>query len=69
MAAADTRNGVHGSAAGIPATMAAPSLHPAWQVFLRFCEQMKHGEIARLKIQDGLPMAAEVTTTKVKFSP
>jgi hypothetical protein len=26
-----------------------------------------HGEIEKLKIQDGLPMTAEVTTRKVKF--
>jgi len=28
-----------------------------------------HGEIEKLKIQDGLPMVAEFTTRKVKFSP
>ena len=43
-------------------------VHPAWELFVRFCEQLGHGEIERLKIQDGLPVLAEVTTKKVKFS-
>jgi len=28
---------------------------------------MQHGEIEKLKIQDGLPVLAELTTKKVKF--
>jgi hypothetical protein len=44
------------------------SLHPAWRAFLRFCAELKHGDIERLKIQDGLPVLAEVTKKKVKFS-
>jgi hypothetical protein len=46
-----------------------PSPHLAWVNLMRYCEQIGHGEIERLKIQDGLPMAAEVTIKKVKFSP
>ena len=46
----------------------AVALHPAWRAFIRYCEQLKHGEIEKLKIQDGLPVLAEVTTQKVKFS-
>jgi len=30
---------------------------------------LQHGEIERLKIQDGLPVLAEVTKKKVKFAP
>ena len=45
----------------------SPSLHPAWRAFLRFCAELKHGDIERLKIQDGLPVLAEVTKKKVKF--
>ncbi len=45
------------------------SLHPAWRAFLRFCLELGHGEIERLKIQDGLPVIAEVTRQKIKFSP
>jgi hypothetical protein len=43
-------------------------LHPAWREFLCFCARLQHGEIERLKIQDGLPVLAEVTTRKVKFT-
>jgi hypothetical protein len=42
-------------------------LHPAWQDFLGYCEQLQFGEIEKLKIQDGLPVLAEVTTKKVRF--
>jgi hypothetical protein len=44
------------------------TLHPAWAAFIKYCERLNHGEIERLKIQDGLPVLAEVTTQKVKFS-
>jgi hypothetical protein len=44
------------------------SVHPAWQRLMRYCAELGHGEIEKLKIQDGLPIAAEVTTRKVKFS-
>ena len=43
-------------------------LHPAWETFIRYCQQLRHGELERLKIQDGLPVLAETITTKVKFS-
>ena len=42
-------------------------LPPAWRLFIRFCTDLKHGEIERLSIQDGLPVLAEVTKKKVKF--
>jgi len=45
------------------------SVHPAWLRLMRYCAELGHGEIEKLKIQDGLPMAAEVTTRKIKFSP
>lgn len=45
------------------------SVHPAWARLIRYCAELGHGEIEKLKIQDGLPMAAEVTTRKIKFSP
>jgi hypothetical protein len=44
------------------------SVHPAWLRLMRYCADLGHGEIEKLKIQDGLPMAAEITTRKVKFS-
>ena len=47
---------------------AAGPLHPAWSAFLRYCQELRHGEIECLKIQDGLPVLAEVTKKKVKFT-
>ena len=47
---------------------ASTGVHPAWQRLMHYCAELGHGEIEKLKIQDGLPMAAEVTTRKVKFS-
>jgi hypothetical protein len=46
----------------------AAELPPAWLEFIRFCVELKHGEIERLSIQDGLPVLAEVTKRKVKFA-
>jgi hypothetical protein len=43
-------------------------LHPAWRAFIRYCAELRHGEIERLCIQDGLPVLAESTTKKVKFT-
>lgn len=34
--------------------LTAPALHPAWLAFIEYCAQLVHGEIERLKIQDGL---------------
>jgi hypothetical protein len=44
-------------------------VHPVWVRLMEYCAELGHGEIEKLKIQDGLPIAAEVTTRKVKFSP
>ena len=43
-------------------------LPPAWLEFIRYCRELRHGEIERLSIQDGLPVLAEVTRQKVKFN-
>lgn len=43
-------------------------VHPAWQRLIRYCADLGHGEIEKLKIQDGLPVAAELTTRKIKFN-
>jgi hypothetical protein len=45
----------------------APGLNPAWIDFIRFCSELRHGEIERLAIQDGLPVIAETTRKKIKF--
>ncbi len=42
-------------------------LHPAWLAFIRHCRELGFGEISQLKIQDGLPVAAEESIKKVKF--
>ena len=44
------------------------ALHPAWRALVRYCAELRHGEIERLKIQDGLPVLAEVTKKKIKFT-
>ena len=54
--------------ADAPEPHVCASLHPAWIEFMRFCQQMRHGEIDQLKIQDGLPMLAETVRQKVKFT-
>lgn len=43
-------------------------LHPNWWELIRQCERLGYGEILRLKIQDGLPMAAEVVKRRIVFS-
>ncbi len=42
-------------------------LHPAWCAFIRYCQDLRFGEVGRLKIQDGLPIIAEEVKQKVKF--
>jgi hypothetical protein len=46
---------------------AVNSLHPAWRALVRYCADLRHGEIERLKIQDGFPVLAEVTRKKIRF--
>lgn len=43
-------------------------LPSAWIDFIRYCQDMRYGEIERLSIQDGLPVLAETTRQKVKFT-
>ena len=43
------------------------ALPPAWREFIRYCRDLRHGEIERLSIQDGLPILAEITRKKIKF--
>jgi hypothetical protein len=47
---------------------AAQLIHPAWSALVRFCQELQFGEIEMLKIQDGIPVLAEVTKKKVKFT-
>ena len=49
-------------------TRGGDHLPPAWREFIRFCKDLRHGEIERLSIQDGIPVLAEVTKRKIKFN-
>jgi hypothetical protein len=43
-------------------------LHPAWQAMIRFCCDLGYGEIACVKIHDGVPISAEVAMKKIRWS-
>jgi hypothetical protein len=43
-------------------------IHPAWRAFVKYCAELDYGQIEILKIQDGLPVFAEITRKKIKFS-
>ncbi len=61
-----SRNTSHGTARERdPETLLA---HPAWRKLALLCRDLQHGEIERLKIQDGLPVLAEITRQKIKLS-
>ena len=63
-----TRDGSKSLPVATPIWPKENALHPAWRAFLHFCGELQYGEIERLKIQDGLPVLAEVVKKKVKFS-
>ena len=44
------------------------SLHSAWVSLIRHCQQMGHGEIERIKIQDGVPVLIEKSVEKIKLN-
>jgi hypothetical protein len=41
---------------------------PPWLKFMEFCKSIGHGEIDKLKIQDGVPVLAEKVVQKTKFA-
>ena len=43
-------------------------LHPNWSDFIHYCSRLRFGEIQSLKIQDGIPMVAEIVKHKINFS-
>ena len=49
-------------------TRAGVDVHPAWHRLMQYCEELGHGEIEKLKIQDGVPVIADVVREKVKFT-
>lgn len=52
---------------GLEATVQPVKLHPAWLAMIRFCREMGYGEIACLKIHEGIPISAEVVTKKIRW--
>ena len=50
-------------------TRPSTDVHPAWVRLMQYCSELGHGEIEKLKIQDGLPMIAESAVKKIKFAP
>jgi hypothetical protein len=50
------------------ATRAKVDMHPAWLRLMCYCAELGHGEIEKLKIQDGVPVIADVVREKVKFT-
>lgn len=49
-------------------TRPSADVHPAWLRLIRYCAALGHGEIDKLKIQDGVPVIADVVREKVKFT-
>jgi len=39
-----------------------------WARLIQYCQKLGHGEIEKLKIQDGVPVIADVVREKVKFT-
>lgn len=57
-----------GKSNGKQSPFAVAGLHPSWFAFIRYCQDLGFGEISKLKVQDGVPVMAEETTKKVKFT-
>jgi hypothetical protein len=47
---------------------AAQLISEEWARLIRFCQQLGYGEIEKLKIQDGVPVIADIVREKVKFT-
>ena len=62
------RNDRKPGTAVIDSDRGAARLHPAWIALIRHCLQMGHGEIERLKIQDGIPVMAERSIQRIKLT-
>lgn len=43
------------------------STHTAWIALIRYCQAMGHGEIERIKIQDGVPVLIEKSVERIKL--
>lgn len=58
---------VSGRDAGTAAEHPTGQLHPAWRAFIQYCRELDHGEIESIKIQNGLPVSAEVIKKKIRW--
>lgn len=47
---------------------ATGGIHPAWIALIRHCQAMGHGEIERIKIQDGVPVLIEKSVERIKLT-
>ena len=45
----------------------AGGIHPAWFRLIELCREMGHGELEKIKIQDGVPTVAEIVKERVKL--
>jgi hypothetical protein len=39
-----------------------------WVRLIQYCQELGYGEIEKLKIQDGVPVIADVVREKIKFT-
>lgn len=68
MADQETGSENSGAQRGRVRTDPQSNLHPAWKAMIRFCRDLGYGEIACVKIHDGVPVCAEVATKKIRWS-
>ena len=47
---------------------AVQQISEQWARLIQYCQELGHGEIEKLKIQDGVPVIADVVREKVKFT-
>ena len=45
----------------------AGGIHPAWIRLIQHCQAMGHGEIERIRIQDGVPVLIEKSVERIKL--
>lgn len=65
---AEVRTHVHATLGSHIHETRVSGVHPAWARLMEFCADLGHGEIEKLKIQDGVPVIADVVREKVKFT-
>jgi len=42
-------------------------VHAAWAKIIELCREIGYGELERIKIQDGVPVMAEVARRRIKL--